>query len=406
MIEYIFLLGGLLWATITSAFPPQIYKPEFHTSQSQIHQSYQTVNFTTGATGSGDEEFICWGKTSVNGVDFIQTRLPFKSGISPKYINFNISYSGPGYPRLLIGDPAGLPGLPFVCSASSEGRYLIPLEMDWPGKSYYVTPGGIYGLQFIFFVVSEEHKDTAITGYNQLFGSMPIIAPINGTFSFTIEATFDDTTYIFGQWAIDPWPEAGPLSPNQSYIQTRTMTNESETSFLDRYDYFDGLGRHVQTVEAGTTPSGNDLVTIQQYDGFGRKHRSWLPTPIGSNNGNYVNPNTVMSGAKETYDDDRKPYSFPVYEESPLERVIEQYGPGAIWSNKKKAVRTELLTNSKTSDTLNCIHYIVHENLPADSLSLSPYRMITVRVRYILPVLKTKMEVQLLSSRINGDRSF
>ena len=36
---------------------------------------------------------------------------------------------------------------------------------------------------------------------------------------------------------------------SQNYIRTRTMTNESGTSFVEQVDYYDGLGRLLETVQ-------------------------------------------------------------------------------------------------------------------------------------------------------------
>ncbi|HMM05004.1 DUF6443 domain-containing protein, partial [Dysgonomonas sp.] len=45
----------------------------------------------------------------------------------------------------------------------------------------------------------------------------------------------------------------------QNYIQTRTYTNAAGTAYQDQIQYFDGLGRPMQTVQRGITPDGKDL---------------------------------------------------------------------------------------------------------------------------------------------------
>ncbi|WP_024996742.1 RHS repeat-associated core domain-containing protein, partial [Bacteroides graminisolvens] len=52
-----------------------------------------------------------------------------------------------------------------------------------------------------------------------------------------------------------------------------------------------------------------------------------------------------------------KPYALPVYESSPLNRVLEQYGPGQAWQNNSRSAKTAYLTNISGNDTLNCIYY-------------------------------------------------
>ncbi|NDW13892.1 RHS repeat-associated core domain-containing protein, partial [Bacteroides sp. 214] len=56
-----------------------------------------------------------------------------------------------------------------------------------------------------------------------------------------------------------------------------------------------------------------------------------------------------------TYPGESKPYSFPVYEPSPLNRVTQQYGPGDRWHNYKKAITTEYLTNGSSAHI--CAYY-------------------------------------------------
>ena len=144
-------------------------------------------------------------------------------------------------------------------------------------------------------------------------------------------------------------------SANQNYILTRTYTSEDGTKYLDNIQYFDGLGRPAQTVQRKITPTSKDLVTLQEYDEFGRSANSWLPG-TSATDGAYVNPATVKAAAK-TLNADQNPYSRPVYESSPLNRALGQYGPGTAWQNNSRGVKTDYFTNVSGNDTLNCINY-------------------------------------------------
>lgn len=59
-------------------------------------------------------------------------------------------------------------------------------------------------------------------------------------------------------------------SATQNYILSRTYTTADGSRYLDQVQYFDGLGRPVQTVQRGITPSTADLVSLE-YDAFGRE---------------------------------------------------------------------------------------------------------------------------------------
>ena len=84
----------------------------------------------------------------------------------------------------------------------------------------------------------------------------------------------------------------------QNYIRTRNYTNESGTTYLDQLQYFDGLGRFVQTVHKAVTPGTDiaarkDLVILQEYDTLGREDKAWLPAVVSGNNGAYVAPEDI-----------------------------------------------------------------------------------------------------------------
>ncbi|MDR0863660.1 MAG: DUF6443 domain-containing protein [Candidatus Symbiothrix sp.] len=158
--------------------------------------------------------------------------------------------------------------------------------------------------------------------------------------------------------------EETPLSgsQNQNYIASRTYTKEDGSTYMDVIRYFDGLGRPVETVQKGITPGHKDLITYQEYDAFGRESKSWLPVIASGNNGAFVDltgfqvksaavyNNTVYNAAADT-----KPYSYPVYEPSPLNRVTKQYGPGQDWQSTTSNHPVGI--NYKTNTAADCFYY-------------------------------------------------
>ncbi|WP_321519677.1 DUF6443 domain-containing protein [uncultured Bacteroides sp.] len=145
-------------------------------------------------------------------------------------------------------------------------------------------------------------------------------------------------------------------STTQNYILSRTMTDSTGTKYMDLIQYYDGLGRPIQKVQKAFTPSGKDLVTIQEYDDYGRESNLWLPTPY-SGNGNYSDPAIILSESISLYADN-SPYSSVIYENSPLNRVMQKYGPGNSWRDARRCVRDTFYTNN-CSDTLRCAYYHV-----------------------------------------------
>jgi RHS repeat-associated protein len=153
------------------------------------------------------------------------------------------------------------------------------------------------------------------------------------------------------------------LSNNENSIVKRisriaeSAISDNAVNEMINVTYFDGLGRPVQTIQHGISPSFKDLVILQEYDGLGRESNTWLPALISGNNGAYVNPATIKTNAVISNGNDRKPYSMPEYEAAPLNRTIKQYGPGADWQNNSKAVKTAYRSNLAGDATLNCVLY-------------------------------------------------
>lgn len=162
----------------------------------------------------------------------------------------------------------------------------------------------------------------------------------------------------------DPEPEPGSTpafgvgSKVRNYIQTRSYTNASGNAYLDRIDYFDEMGRAEQSVSAGASPTKGDLITLTEYDAFGRVQKSWLPGEAVGNAGKYITPATQKSKIQTTNGGDSNPYSLTEYELSPLNRPMRQYGAGNAWQANGKAVKTEYgLTNISGNTTMNCVYY-------------------------------------------------
>lgn len=138
----------------------------------------------------------------------------------------------------------------------------------------------------------------------------------------------------------------------QNYIKTKvyTYTDNANNKSLDLVQYFDGLGRLSQSVQVGLTSQKEDLVTIHEYDIYGRESRVWLPA-TGGGTGNYTQPDDVKNKAKNAvFYNDTNPFSEFVYEDSPLDRRVEQYGPGQDWQSNWKSVRTYYLSNKGVNE--------------------------------------------------------
>ncbi|MEZ2442811.1 DUF6443 domain-containing protein [Chitinophaga sp. RCC_12] len=120
----------------------------------------------------------------------------------------------------------------------------------------------------------------------------------------------------------------------------RTVTEVKQST-----DYFDGLGRPVQAVVKGLSPTGKDLVATRIYDQYGREQYKYLPyssqiTSTGKFRSDpfteqklFFSNSTLMPGSigESIY------YGKVDFEGSPLNRPLRSYAAGNSWAKKDVA---------------------------------------------------------------------
>ena len=144
---------------------------------------------------------------------------------------------------------------------------------------------------------------------------------------------------------------------SENYILTRTFTSADSSAWRDRVVYYDGLGREEQAVLVGASPSGGDIVTLKEYDGYGRLEKTWNGAAVSGNAGGHVDIGTLKALAVQSNGNDSKPYTLTVYEPSLLERPLRQYGAGSDWHQHDRYVGTAYHTNVSGDGRLDCIRF-------------------------------------------------
>ena len=121
------------------------------------------------------------------------------------------------------------------------------------------------------------------------------------TILFILLALYTVLSELYGQSGL-------AASPDQNYVLTLTPTVASQNTTgltveqcMQQLQYFDGLGRPLQAIQRGVTPSQGDLVTYQEYDSYGRESKSWLPSVVAANNGAFVGLPTLAIKAGCTH---------------------------------------------------------------------------------------------------------
>ncbi|ASZ10984.1 hypothetical protein KTO58_20395 [Chitinophaga pendula] len=111
-------------------------------------------------------------------------------------------------------------------------------------------------------------------------------------------------------------------------------TNNNLRQVRQNSQYFDGLGRPLQTVSKGMGKDGKDIVAPVVYDQFGREQFKYLPYVSPSSDGKFkTNPFVEQAGFMGGYHQGEQIYYGETeFEASPLNRVMKAYAPGNSWS--------------------------------------------------------------------------
>ena len=112
--------------------------------------------------------------------------------------------------------------------------------------------------------------------------------------------------------------------------------------------YFDGLGRPMETVSMKITPSQKDMVVPNVYDNFGREVTQYLPYVSTTSDGKYkanqlIEQNTFNS---VQFPGEQFYYGQNVIENSALGRLLSVFAPGQNWVGAQRGVNSQYLVNT------------------------------------------------------------
>ncbi|HVI49330.1 MAG TPA: DUF6443 domain-containing protein, partial [Chitinophaga sp.] len=137
---------------------------------------------------------------------------------------------------------------------------------------------------------------------------------------------------------IRTWEPSKPISdPAVTIDPNRTVSEVKQST-----QYFDGMGRLIQTVNKGASGTGKDLVTPLTYDEYGREQFKYLPYVPQAGNTSDGNLKTDPFNSQRTFyqDNNLNPgakgesifYSQTDFELSPLNRSLGSYAAGNSWA--------------------------------------------------------------------------
>lgn len=131
-------------------------------------------------------------------------------------------------------------------------------------------------------------------------------------------------------------------STSHNYINTTELLepvdiatyNTSSTAIkkIETVTYLDGFGKVKQKVGIKQTATQKDVIQHVEYDEFGRISKQYLPFPTSQNTGDFViNPISLVNTYYQTNFADQNPFSQTIFDDSPLNRVVETSSPGNTW---------------------------------------------------------------------------
>lgn len=185
---------------------------------------------------------------------------------------------------------------------------------------------------------------------------------------------------VFFGWAANAQqsaclPVAAGTTITQNYIISNTIkkngiTTEAQIINLTNCElnqtvqYFDGIGRPIQSIDVKASPLGKDIIVPVAYDPYGRELIKYEPyADPGTANGNFRSSaiasqlNFYSVGvAPASIQSTSNPFSKVVLETSPTSRILEQGFPGNVWqpgSSRTASAGRTVVTEYLINDTLD-----------------------------------------------------
>ncbi len=181
-------------------------------------------------------------------------------------------------------------------------------KTGWQPETYEWLNGKIKKRTFDSF----EWEYTYLTG-TQLLSSIKDIDGQIVSYEYDDLLRLKKTTARNGNVVTDYSYQFKDASNPHNYVRAKTtFTSVPNSSLTQResFQYFDGLGRLLQTVEKGYSEDGDDVITQVKYDNQGRVYKSYEPYERnGNSSGDYFE---VADGYQHTLTE---------YYNSPLNRV-------------------------------------------------------------------------------------
>ncbi len=170
--------------------------------------------------------------------------------------------------------------------------------------------------------------------------------PSNGQqFRLSIDGIYEEPVYQ----SIAGINHVLTITPTEAIKQAQDVKTATYSKAMRNYEYFDGLGRSLQTVQQNFTPQCKDLVIQTEYNSEGLPSMTWLPYPSNNSTGEHVQNLTQLKNSLKTYYADQYPFDRVDYEKAPQRRKTSLQTSGADWQGKTQKMAYGV---NQTSDAI------------------------------------------------------
>jgi len=150
----------------------------------------------------------------------------------------------------------------------------------------------------------------------------------------TVQAIITEDTYDYN----NDYNYVKKYSAQTPTSSAATVIAGENTVSAKEFTYYDGLGRPMQQIQRGGSPTGKDIIVPIAYDEFGRQSKNYLPytRDNGTESGNYRD--AALSEQNAFYDDvfggvtGDFAFAENSYDGSPLNRVLKNHAQGQAWA--------------------------------------------------------------------------
>ncbi len=195
--------------------------------------------------------------------------------------------------------------------------------------------------------------------------------------SVTLKPGFEFTATENSSLTIKNYPRSynNPPSSDKNFVRTelikvdgilnlQQVSELNETEKETTFAYVDGLGRESQTVIEKGSPLKKDIVKFVEYDQNGRMPFDYQSYVSNSSTGAFQSAaKTDQSNFYQTANGithDSRPFTEFTFDNSPLNRVLSQYGAGEDWKNQD----IKISFDHSVADAGEIKNWIIQNGLP------------------------------------------